>query len=202
MSSDAQEELVLVFESPLLDQLGRFQGICRLVEPYLETIFHDGNTRFIPRSRAETDPGFKQLIPYVILRHAGEVFYYVRGKESGEDRLRAKGSIGIGGHIQPKDLTLFSSSRTFYLEAAEREVSEEVVVESDHRERIAALLNDDSNPVGQVHFGIVHIWDLDRPAVRRRERQITQSGFLPVQELVKRQDMLETWSHKCLEILT
>jgi predicted NUDIX family phosphoesterase len=202
MPAAAQEELVLVFESPLLDQLGRFQGLCREVEPYLEAIFHNGNTRFVPRRRAEKDPGFKQLIPYVILRHAGEVFSYIRGKESGEDRLRAKGSIGIGGHIQPKDLTLFSSSRTFYLEAAAREVSEEVVVESDYRERIAALLNDDSNSVGQVHFGIVHIWDLDAPVVRRRERQITQSGFFPVGELIERKDTLETWSQRCLEILT
>jgi predicted NUDIX family phosphoesterase len=201
MASRADEELVLVFESWLLDELGRFQGLCRDVEPFLESVFENGNCQFIPRTRAETDPGFKQLIPYVILRHGPDVFHYVRGKESGEGRLHAKGSIGIGGHIQPGDVTLFSTGRNFYMSAAAREVSEEVRVETEHRERIVALLNDDSNPVGQVHFGIVHMWWLESPAVQKRERQITRCGFLPPEELRTRRDTLEGWSQLCLEIL-
>ncbi len=199
--SGSREELVLVFESRLLDELGRFQGLFRQTESYLDAILGNGNSRFIARRQAERDPAYKQLIPYVILRHAGCVFHYVRGRESGEDRLRAKGSIGIGGHIEPRDMNLFSSQRQLYLEAAAREVAEEIRVEANHREHIVGLLNDDSNSVGRVHFGIVHLWDLDRPAVRRRERQITRAGFLPVEELSKRRDALETWSQQCLELL-
>jgi predicted NUDIX family phosphoesterase len=195
------EELVLVFESRLLGELGRFQGLCREAESYLNVILGNGHSRFIARRRAEQDPTYKQVIPYVILRYGGLVFHYVRGREAGEDRLRAKGSIGLGGHIQPRDVNLFSSSRQLYLEAAAREVAEEVRVEANHREHIVGLLNDDSNPVGRVHFGIAHIWDLDRPAVRRRERQITRAGFLPAEELIKRRHALETWSQQCLELL-
>lgn len=201
MTPDAHQELVLVFQSRLLDEMGRFQGICRRVKPYLESIFGNGNSRFMARSRVEEDPGFKQIIPYVILKHDGRVFHYVRGKESGEGRLRAKGSIGIGGHIQPMDLTLFTSPRTLYLEAAAREVCEEVRVEAQHREQIVALINDDSTPVGRVHFGIVHIWDLDNPRVRRRERQITRCGFVSLEQLEAQRDSLETWSQFCLQIL-
>jgi len=194
-------EQVLVFENRLLHGLGYFQGLSTDVEHYLSTILKEGNSQFVQRSRAERDPGLKQLIPYVILRCAGRVFRYVRGKEAGESRLRSKGSIGIGGHIQPKDLDLFSSHRAFYLAAAAREVAEEVRVEAKHKERIVALINDDSTPVGQVHFGIVHLWDLDKPAVRRRERQITRGGFVPVEELKACRDTLETWSQLCLGVL-
>jgi len=200
-ASGDRKELVLVFESRLLDELGRFQGLCRETEPYLDAILGDGHSRFIDRDLAEQDPDYKQLIPYVILRHGEHIFHYVRGRESGEDRLRAKGSIGIGGHIEPRDLNLFTPMRQLYLVAAAREVAEEVRVESSHRERIVGLLNDDSNPVGRVHFGVVHLWDLDRPSVRRRERQITRGEFLPLEELSLRRDALETWSQRCLELL-
>jgi predicted NUDIX family phosphoesterase len=201
MVKDPENELILVFDVRLLEDIDRFQGICAEVEPYLRAILREGNSRFVSRRHAEHDTSLKQLIPYVILRHGREIFHYVRGKEAGEGRLRSKGSIGIGGHIQPQDLTLFSSPRTFYLEAAAREVAEEVHVQAEHRERIVALINDDSTSVGRVHFGIVHLWDLDRPAVRRRERQITQSGFLSVDQLRARKQTLETWSQLCLEVL-
>lgn len=201
MSKALDKEHVLVFESRVLDDLGRFQGLSTAVERYLSVILQEENSRFVPRLQAEGDPGLKQLIPYVIFRHGRQVFHYVRGKEAGEPRLRARGSIGIGGHIQPRDLDLFSSRRTFYLTAAAREVAEEVWIGANHRERVVALINDDSTAVGRVHFGIVHIWDLERPAVRRRERQITQSGFVPMKKLRERQDKLERWSQLCLRIL-
>jgi len=200
-NSGERKELVLVFESRLLDELGRFQGVCREAESYLDAILGDGHSRFIARDLAEQDPDYKQLIPYVILRHQNCIFHYVRGRESGEARLRARGSIGIGGHIEPRDLNLFTPLRQLYLEAAAREVAEEVRVETDHREEIIGLLNDDSNAVGRVHFGVVHLWYLDRPAVRRRERQITRGEFLPIEELSRRRDSLETWSQRCLELL-
>jgi predicted NUDIX family phosphoesterase len=201
MPQDPAREHVLVFESKLLDALGRFQGLSTAVEHYLPVILEEKNNRFVPRGLAEHDPGLKQLIPYVIFRCNDEIFHYVRGKEAGESRLQAKGSIGIGGHIQPEDLDLFSSPRTFYLAAAAREVAEEVRVEARHQESIVALINDDSTAVGQVHFGIVHIWDLDKPRVRRRERQITRSGFVPVGRLKERRDALENWSQLCLSVL-
>jgi len=201
MSQSLAKELVLAFRSKLLLELGPFQGLSSEVETYLSAILADGRSTFVPRRQAEGDPEWKQLIPYVILRSGQEVFHYIRGQRATELRLRSEGSIGIGGHIEPKDLNLFSSPRTFYLEAAAREVAEEVSIEGGHRERIAALINDDTTPVGRVHFGIVHIWDLERPAVRKREHQITQCGFLSVSQLRKQRQALETWSQWCLSVL-
>ncbi len=193
--------LVLVFPADILEDLGRFQGYTLNVEKYLSVILNPQNNRFMPRTAAEDDPSFKQLIPYVILRNGRSVFSYVRGKQSGEARLIALRSIGIGGHIEPHDLSLFSSDKDFYLQAAKREVNEEVRVDSDYRERVVALINDDSNDVGRVHFGIVHIWDLTEPSVTKREGKITQSGFVEIQQLKGKCEELETWSRFALQVL-
>lgn len=190
-----------MFDASLLDALGRFQGYSTNVDRYLPQILDPAHNRFYARSKAETDERYKQLIPYVLLRSGDAVFHYVRGKEAGEARLRAKGSIGIGGHIEQQDRTLFTSDQDLYREAAAREVDEEVEINAPYRERIVGLINDDSNAVGRVHFGVVHLWTLEAPYVTRRERQITQSGFVPLAELCARRETLETWSQIALDIL-
>ncbi|MHC4213967.1 MAG: hypothetical protein ACYSWP_11395, partial [Planctomycetota bacterium] len=164
----AQEEQVLVFERKVYEQAGEFRGLNFEVDGFLEKLFSPGVLRFMPRSQAEEDPSFKQLIPYVIMCFDGKYLSYVRGKRAGETRLVAKRSIGIGGHINPVDneVPLFGTDfKEIYFSAVEREVAEEVNVESAHTDRIVALLNDDSNEVGQVHLGIVHLWTLDSDKV-------------------------------------
>ncbi len=200
----AQEEQVLVVERKMLEQAGLFQGISLDVDRYLDTIFSPGVPRFMPRSQAETDPSFKQLIPYVILTSGGRYLSYVRGQRAGEARLVGRRSIGIGGHINPADdMPLFNGDfRETYLAAVEREVDEEVEVAASHTDSVVALLNDDSNEVGQVHLGIVHLWDLAEPSVTKREQMITQMAFHTSSELQAVRDSLETWSSLCLDSLT
>ena len=108
-----KDELVLVFPRCLLDEIGVFQGINQGVEPYIGKILDKGNTRFLKRSLAEEDPAFKQVIPYVMIRKDGRYLHYVRGKGSGEKRLVAMGSIGIGGHINSSDESLFHTGREY-----------------------------------------------------------------------------------------
>src|SRR5207244_13475017 len=129
------------------------------------------------RSEVETDPSFKQLIPYVVLRWGDQVFHYTRGQRGTEARLRALRSVGVGGHISADDSTLFGDP---YREGMLREITEEVLIETDYAERCVGLINDDSNPVGQVHLGIVHVLELGEPRVRRRESALTRSGFAPL----------------------
>lgn len=200
----APEEQVLVVERKVVEQIGMFQGLVFDVKRYLDEIFVPGVPRFIPRSQAEQDPSFKQLIPYVIMTHDGKYLSYVRGKRAGEARLVAKRSIGIGGHINPIDADnspLFAYLYDNYLTAVEREVAEEVAVETAHTDRIVALLNDESNEVGSVHLGIVHYWNLDAPKVGKQEQMITQMAFMTPAELEEVRDSLETWSQKCLDQL-
>lgn len=197
----APEEQVLVVERKVVEQIGMFQGLAFDVKRYLGEIFVPGVPRFMPRSRAEQDPSFKQIIPYVIMAHDGNYLSYVRGKRAGETRLVALRSIGIGGHINPVDAEygpLFAYMRENYLAAVQREVAEEVAVEAAHTDRIVALLNDESNEVGSVHLGIVHFWHLDAPKVSKREQMITQMAFMTPAELEAERDSMETWSALCL----
>src|SRR6266542_6473300 len=108
-----REELVLAVPRSLFEELGTFQGIQLNVESYLRGLLDTRHTRFLPRSQAEENPRFKQIIPYVLIKRGESLLHYVRGKGSGEKRLVAKGSIGIGGHINPIDESLFSTGREF-----------------------------------------------------------------------------------------
>src|SRR5205807_3203926 len=116
-----------------------------------------------------------------------------------ERRLHVLRSIGVGGHISLDDKNLFESP---YREALFREVAEEVFLESSFEERCIGLINDDSTPVGQVHLGIVHVFDLQEPKVRRREQGLTRAGFAPLSELLAQRAEFETWSRFVLEALT
>ncbi len=200
----ASDEKVLVIERKVFEAVGTFNGLKFNVEHYLKNIFAAGVPRFIERPAAEKDPGFKQLIPYVIMSCNGKYLSYVRGKRAGEKRLVGNCSIGIGGHINPADdMPLFNSNfYEAYLSAVKREVEEEVSVEAKYSDRIVALLNDDNNEVGQVHLGIVHHWILDEPKVVRREQMITQLEFKTIEELQSIRDTMETWSSLCLDGLT
>lgn len=193
-----EEEQVLVIERKIIEQEGMFHGLNLDIERYISKIFAPGALKFMPRSEAENDPTYKQLIPYVLLGYQGKLLSYVRGKQAGEKRLVGNRSIGIGGHINPIDNPLFGVQE-MYLTAVEREVDEEVNIKANHIETIIGLLNDDSNEVGQVHLGVVHLWELDSPDVEKREKMITQIGFMSPGELDEVRESLETWSSLCLD---
>jgi len=206
MNDRYRGEKVLVFDRTLLDKLGSFQGIRTDTARYMDAILRKENNHFHERFRAEDDPSLKQIIPYVLFKFDDQVFSYVRGKQAGEKRLVGNRSIGIGGHINPEDemlpLSETSSDMGTYLEAVRREIAEEVVIKKTCEPKIAALINDDSNPVGKVHFGVIHICELSGPDVTKREQQITNSGFIKIADLAgPRRKELESWSAFAIDYL-
>ncbi len=198
---NAPDENVLVIRRGLFDQLGSFQGLNFEPAKYLNMLLSRGNNFFLPRAQAEKDPMHKQIIPYVLLAFKNKVLYYVRGKKAGEQRLVAKGSIGIGGHMNETDESLFALDEQAYRTGVEREVNEEIKIDTQFEDRIVALLNDDTTEVGQVHLGIVHIFHLAEQKVEKREAMITNLAFLTRAELMARRESLETWSQICLDSL-
>ena len=159
----------------MFDELGNFQGLNFEAEKYLSVILSRGNNFFLPRAQAERDPTHKQIIPYVLVAFQNSVLHYVRGKKAGEQRLVAKGSIGIGGHMNETDESLFAMDEQAYRAGVEREVNEEIKIGIPFEDRTVALLNDDSTEVGRVHLGIVHVFKLAEPKVEKREAMITAS---------------------------
>ena len=199
---DYQGEEILVIPRELFDELGSFQGIETDTVRYLEAILDPGNNFFMDRGQAEEDPSFKQLIPYAIFHHQGQYLHYTRGKSGGESRLHAQGSIGIGGHINPVDERADPLGRETYLAGVEREIDEELIIRGSHTNQIVALLNDDSNEVGKVHLGVVHLFELENADVKSGEDALANLALQPVEKLKgELHGSLETWSRFCVDEL-
>lgn len=196
--ADKSGERVLVVPTKVFHDLGLFQGFRAVADDWLERLLDPRHVSYRPRAEMENDPSFKQIIPYVVLRWGEQIFHYTRGKRATEARLQALRSLGVGGHISADDSGLFESP---YREAMFREVAEEVHLDSPYEERCLGLINDDATPVGQVHLGVVHVFDLREPKVRRKEQVLTRAGFAPLAELRGQRDEFETWSQFLLDVL-
>jgi predicted NUDIX family phosphoesterase len=203
--SEVHSERVLVVPTELFHRLGHFQGFSRQIDRYLGELFNARNMSFRPRGEVEQDPGFKQLIPYVIFCHTDAennptLFQYTRGTGMGEGRLHSKRSVGIGGHISAIDAEPGQNSSP-YEEGMRRELDEEVEILTPYKSECVGLINDDQTEVGRVHLGVVHMFNVQRPAIRSRESDILESGFLPVAKILPDLDSFETWSQICIRAL-
>jgi predicted NUDIX family phosphoesterase len=185
------DEHVLVVPAAALERLGSFHGLRIDLGHRLADLLDPAGVEFRPRSAVETDPSYKQLIPYVVLRCGDRLFHYTRGAGGGEARLRAKRSVGVGGHISAADA---DGAADPYRAGLLRELAEEVEIASSYTERVLGLLYDPSTPVGEVHLGIVHVLTLERPDVWPREAGLTDTGFAPLRELWDQRAAFETWS--------
>ena len=201
MATIPQED-VLVVPRSLLEQAGMFQGFCSEVDRYLSQLLDPSQTRWMPRAAAEEDPSFKQLIPYCLLswRDNGggqQYFAYTRGGGQSEARLRAKRSVGIGGHIASTDGE--HGDDASYDAGMRRELDEEIAIAGGFSSRCVGLINDDATPVGSVHLGIVHVLELERPEVQSREAELIECGFEPLASLLADRERFETWSQIALD---
>lgn len=187
-------ENILVVPRSVFERLGAFEGLNFEADRYMAAFLDPQNNLFLPRPAAEEDPTHKQLIPYLVLRHGDRVLSYTRGKSGGEARLHAKMSIGIGGHINDGDTHAAHFDEAAYNRAVERELHEELEIPGSYRQRPVALLNDDSNEVGRVHLGVVHLVDVESTDIRPREDAIRDLEFLTADELKLKRDHLESWS--------
>ena len=193
------EERVLCFERKLLEQLGVFQGINLEVQKFLPVLTASKNLVYLNRSEAEQDRRYKQLIPYVLLISKGRILRYRRGKGGQETRLHGLYSVGIGGHISDEDHGLFSAG-VGYEDGMRRELMEEVAVEQVNAPSVA-LINDDSTEVGYVHFGVVHVMQLEDETVAGRRSGIVAPEFVSFRDALVDTSAYESWSRFCLENL-
>ncbi len=199
--TSTQEEQILVVPESVIDQIGRLEGFES--NRFLGPILGSDQLSFQPRGAMETDPSYKQLIPYVLLEWTDEegrvmLFTYTRGGGSGEARLHAKRSVGIGGHISEEDAAGGSDP---YTTGMHREIAEEIKLDSGYRETREGLIYDPSNEVGQVHLGVVHRFVLESPHVESNEPDLAEGGFVDIEELKAQVDRLETWSQLAIRAL-
>jgi predicted NUDIX family phosphoesterase len=141
---------------------------------------------FIDRPVAEESPRFKQIIPYVVIRHGEHLFLLQRTKKQTESRLHLKYSIGIGGHINPDTPDI--------LDGLQKELEEEVGVEGDYDLTFTGILIDTSTEVGNVHLGVVYLLDSATGDVTVRETEKMTGRWATRDEVAEVYDGLESWS--------
>ena len=193
------DERVLVIPTSHFESVGAFTGFKRADDRYRAQLLDPAVCSFRPRAEMETDPSFKQLIPYVVLQCEGVLFHYRRGKAGTERRLEAKRSIGVGGHISETDA---AGSASPYRNGMLRELTEEVLIDCPYAEVHFGFIYDPSTPVGTVHLGVVHLFELASTAVAPREEALADAGFAPLAQLVSERSQFETWSQLVLDELT
>lgn len=155
------------------------------------------------RDAAEQDLEFRQLIPYHMVLRAGEYLEYFRTKMSGETRLHSKRSVGIGGHINTEDAG-GSEKMEAYIKGSLRELTvEELRIASQTIDNaIVGMINDETTEVGRVHFGVVHIVEIDKNGgVSTVDPAIELSGFMSPRILRCGAPgaEFEAWSDLCLD---
>ena len=147
------------------------------------------SAHFLDRPIAEANPAFKQLIPYVVVRRSDRVFLMERTAGGGDARLHGRASIGVGGHLNPVD-----GGAEPLNAGLRREWAEELVAGWEPEFRLVGLLNDDSNPVGSVHLGIVFEVDAAGRDLEVREHDKLSGEWADAGQLRAAADRLETWS--------
>jgi len=142
--------------------------------------------RYLPRAEVERDPGYKQLIPYLVLRDGARYFLMRRTSAGGDARLFERYSIGIGGHVEPGDGDL--------LGGLAREWREEIAADFEPRFVPIGLVNDDTTDVGSVHLGVVFVADVAGRSVAIREATKLSGGFADPVAVRAVRSAMETWS--------
>lgn len=186
---------IVVVPRGVLFRAGEFQGFSPSTKTDLAPVIL-AHHQFMRRGDAEGDIGFKQPVSYIILinRHLNKVFAYqraVKDKQYPEKRLQGKWSIGIGGHMEQKDV----ATRSFILDVIYREMEEEFNVKPEKIE-IVGFINDDSDSVGKVHIGVVGICYTDKTSIQKNDAESINTGFRSLQELrqIAQTDDIESWS--------
>lgn len=154
------------------------------------------------RGDAEENTDYKQPIPYVIIKRENEVYLYRRLSGGGEKRLHDKLSLGAGGHM---NLTNHDNFWDTLKENSDRELEEELDIQYNSFElKTIGLVNDDSEPVSQVHIGLLSILELDKDAtVEVRETEQLKGEWISINELTEHDiySKLESWSQLAADVL-
>jgi len=160
---------------------------------------------WIQRDLAEGDPRFKQWIPYVLVqRPDGRIASYRR--RGTESRLHGCLSLGVGGHVNPKDAKEGAYGSELWESALRgglrRELMEEFPCAVVGRTEFLGVINEDSSAVGRVHLGVVFVhrcqtWD------SATEGELADLCWVVPMDLAQDPalDRYETWSCFALDLL-
>jgi predicted NUDIX family phosphoesterase len=186
VSFSPDEKVLVVRRSDILPEPA-WQGLRTSdLEACQQAITH--KALFLPRTEVEEDPSYQQIIPYIIFRSGDRYFATQRTAQGSDARIHHLWSLGVGGHINPIDAS------DPLAEGLKREWEEEVAYSGEFSPQLLGLLNDDSDPISQVHLGVVYLVDGASDQIAVRETDKLRGQLLTLDELDDPGRNLETWA--------
>ncbi len=188
------EDILVVKRNLLFQQTQAWQGLQK--EPY-DTFLRiiQQHAAFIPRTHAETDPTYKQIIPYMVFVYDKKIFVMKRKSTASEQRLSNKYSLGIGGHMRQEDIK--NNDILFW---GQREFHEEVTYHDRFNTIPLGILNDDSSEIGKVHLGIALLLQGNSCQIAIKDEH--KSGvLLTLEQCYDLYPLFEPWSQMLLPAL-
>jgi predicted NUDIX family phosphoesterase len=199
------EKILVVPRADILRE--DLQGFRKAEDPELrmlqvtETIREHGSYR--PRPDMETDPTYKQIIPYIVIRDQDQVMHVTRTKMVGDQRLKGNKTIGFGGHLSLEDIDTplppdieSTVGQSIIGPGIAREIDEELDIKGRYTLKFLGELNDDSDEVGTVHYGLIfemNLWSITSVAIKEKHKLDAMTWNNPV-DLIDQLDEFESWS--------
>jgi predicted NUDIX family phosphoesterase len=156
-------ETVLTIPKRAYEGFLNYQGIGNTEPPSPFAHLSNSDVAYLPRSVAEIDDRFKQVITYTVIQYQSKILTFRRGLYNRAAKfLRGAQCVGFGGHVAEDDRDLFSYDDLGIRQNAAREISEELMLPDGRRPQIEpenleflGVLNDDSSDVGVRHMAVV-----------------------------------------------
>jgi predicted NUDIX family phosphoesterase len=189
-----EDEKILVISRNIFFEQKEINGIEKVDFEYYQKLIQD-NKEFLWRSKMETDPSYKQIIPYLVFNFENKYFLMQRKSNANEVRLQNKYSLGIGGHIRQEDINSFDIA-----DWAKREFTEEINYSGNLEIEPIGILNDDSNNVGKVHTGFVFLLKGNSNQIKVRS-ELKSGTLLTLKELSEYYENMENWSKLVFDLL-
>jgi len=189
------EELVFAFPTEELWNLLTYkeQGLIYGKSDSLKIIVQNG--LFRKRNELEEDPSFKQIIPYAVISNKESFYLFRRRSGQREKRLHNKFSLGVGGHMNPRNSK--ESYEQYLINELKRELSEEVsLLNGCIMEDIEFIgfINDDTIPVGRVHIGLLYNIRVSNKNIVINETDRMTADWIDKPDLAEFYEGMETWS--------
>lgn len=192
------EATVLGVDKSVIDAMPARGMVTRRIDPQITNLIDLIGRSLHPQMRceAELNPGFKQIIPYVMLRNSRTGEIYTTTRLGGDSRLQGKLSFGLGGHMDEGET---------FIPCLLRELREEVGLMDGDIDNIMlyGYLYSDTTEVDSVHLGIVYVVDTHRMDIRCLEADKLCGAWFNLSQLMpfREAGLMESWSEMLFDAL-
>ncbi len=194
MAKKPDEQILVVKRTTLFSTVEAWHGMNREAFTPLFNVVEE-QQEFHWRAAMELDPTYKQIIPYLVFKHADKYFLMQRQSKASEQRLKNKYSLGIGGHIRKEDLT-----NSDLIGWARREFQEEVHYNDPYEVTPLGILNDDTDDVGKVHIGFVLLIEGQTDTISVKS-ELKSGKLYTLDECQAYYPTMESWSQMVFDLL-